>query len=246
MIYEKFDLIECLRLAIANGGNKGSNMTKDIVLGELALLSPAAAMWAGLLLRGVELERIAIITPSEAQYEHRRSVYDWQYEWDRFLSVIPGIVEFVRGPAKSADYYRVRNVLAKEIERAMIKNKFNPVNCRGQLDKVAKGLAEVVLKGHIFSKGMCAPCAGVGKFETFKDGKQDNIKRCERCDGTGKIPYTLKEKISIAGLTVSKSGYVERYAQYELIAESSIAEWNNQIRDRLARSFYYKDAPTTA
>lgn len=246
MIYEKFDLIECLRLAIANGGNKGSNMTKDIVLGEMALLSPAAAMWAGLLLSGVELERIAIITPSEAQYEEKRSKYDWQFEWDRFVSVTPGNVEFVRGPAKSADYYRVRNLLAGQIERAMIKNKFKPVNCRGQLLQVAKGLAEVVLKGHIFSKGMCAPCAGVGKFETFKDGKQDSIKRCDRCDGTGKIPYTLKEKIAIAGLQVSKSGYVERYAQYEIVGESCIAEWNNQIRDRLARSYYYKDAATTA
>jgi hypothetical protein len=36
---------------------------------------------------------------------------------------------------------------------------------------------------------------------------------------------------------VSKSGYLERYEPFELIAEAFIENWENCIRQRLARSF---------
>lgn len=241
MLTEQFDLIECLRLGAAANENSGARLTKDMVFGELAFLHGMASIWAGLLLGRVEMERIAIITPSEAHYEHRRSVYDWQYEWDRFVSVTPGKVEFVNGPARSADYYRIRNYIAGCIDEQMKKDKFQTANHHGMVIKVAKGIAEVVLKGHIFGKGMCPHCVGVGKFESFEKHKQVGVKRCDKCDGSGKLPFTINEKIKIAGLNVSKSGYSERYQKYEIIGESLIAGWNNRIRDRLARSFYYKE-----
>lgn len=69
MLVEKFDFIELLRLAIAQGKAEGKKISKDVVLGELALLSPAAKLWATVLIEKVDFERIAIITPAQKQTE---------------------------------------------------------------------------------------------------------------------------------------------------------------------------------
>lgn len=250
MLNEKFDTLELLRLAIADReGNSRCRMTRSVVLGELAFLQPAASLWAGLLLQRVEVERVVVITPPIAVRErwiksaNPNIPKSDDKEWSQCISYTHGKVEFTDGQVKSGDFYRVRNILARLIEKAMIANRFRPTTLSGRVDKIAKGLAEVVLRGHIFGKGMCSKCAGVGKLEVYKDGKQDGIENCERCGATGKLPYTINEKIKIAGLIVAKSGYQERYLPYERVAESYVAEWNNQIRDQLARSFYFKDSP---
>ena len=69
---------------------------------------------------------------------------------------------------------------------------------------------------------------------------EEGAKFCDKCGGTGKRPYTLHEKITIADLKVSKSGYSERYEPYELIAEGCIENWENSIRNSLARSFHFE------
>ncbi|MFH6837106.1 hypothetical protein ACHRCE_19295, partial [Acinetobacter baumannii] len=68
---------------------------------------------------------------------------------------------------------------------------------------------------------------------------------CDKCGGTGKRPYTLHEKITIAKLKASKSGYSERYEPYELIAEACIENWENSIRTSLARSFHFESEEIT-
>lgn len=119
----------------------------------------------------------------------------------------------------------------------MIKKNFKPNNCQGDLTNVAKGIAEVVLRGRLFVKAMCSHCQGLGKLELYNDkGYPDGSKFCNKCNSTGKRPYTLHEKITIAKLSVSKSGYLERYEPFELVAEGFIENWENCIRQRLARS----------
>lgn len=123
----------------------------------------------------------------------------------------------------------------------MIKKNFKPNNCQGDLSNVAKGIAEVVLRGRLFTKAMCGHCQGLGKLELFNEkGYPNGSKFCDKCSGTGKRPYTLHEKITIAKLKVSKSGYSERYEPYELIAEACIENWENTIRTSLARSFHFE------
>ncbi len=123
----------------------------------------------------------------------------------------------------------------------MIKKNFKPNNCQGDLSNVAKGIAEVVLRGRLFTKAMCGHCQGLGKLELFNEkGYPSGSKFCDKCSGTGKRPYTLHEKITIAKLKVSKSGYSERYEPYELIAEACIENWENTIRTSLARSFHFE------
>lgn len=123
----------------------------------------------------------------------------------------------------------------------MIKKNFKPNNCQGDLTNVAKGVAEVVLRGHLFVKAMCPPCQGLGKLEIF-EGNANPIgtKFCEKCEGSGKRPYTLNEKINIAHLTLTKTAYIKSYQKYELLGESIVAEWENQIRNRLAKSFHFE------
>ena len=44
-------------------------------------------------------------------------------------------------------------------------------------------------------KAMCGACQGLGKLETFNSkGFPEGAKFCEKCNGTGKRPYTLNEK----------------------------------------------------
>ena len=237
MLVEKFDFLELLRLAIAQSEGTGK-ITKNIVLGEIALLPTHTKKWAELLIDRVDFERIALITESKKIYEtqiingveHRKRIDD-----------IPGKVEFKKGEITHADFFRVRNVLAGKIHKEMIKKNFKPNNCQGDLSNVAKGIAEVVLRGRLFTKAMCSRCQGLGKLELFNDkGYPDGSKFCEKCTGTGKRPYTLHEKITIAKLKVSKSGYSERYEPYELIAEAYIENWENNIRSNLSRSFHFE------
>ncbi|MCE6629390.1 hypothetical protein [Acinetobacter pittii] len=237
MLVEKFDFIELLRLAIAQSEGKGK-ITKHVVLGEIALLPTGAKKWAELLLERVDFERIAEVTESKKIYETR--VINGQ-EVKKRIGEIPGKVEFKKGEINSGDFFRVRNFLAGKIHREMIKNNFKPNNCQGDLSNVAKGIAEVVLRGRLFTKAMCGHCQGMGKLEMFNQkGYPDGSKFCEKCAGTGKRPYTLHEKITIAKLKVSKSGYSERYEPYELIAEACIENWENSIRTSLARSFHFE------
>lgn len=241
MLVEKFDFIEFLRLAIAQGRGEGKKISKDIVLGEIALMPRHTRMWACLLLEKIDFERIAIITPAEEQYKLMVSKYRAGYEWERRIEDKPGKVEFKQGEIKSADFFRVRNILAAEIVKEMIKRKFKPNNAQGDLINIAKGLAEVVLRGHLLVKAMCGACQGLGKLEIFNASKFPcGVKPCLKCDGTGKRPYTLHEKITIANLTVSKSGYSERYAKFELLGESIVAQWENEIRGRLSRAFNFE------
>ncbi|MCF1279780.1 hypothetical protein [Acinetobacter pittii] len=237
MLVEKFDFIELLRLAIAQSEGKGK-ITKHVVLGEIALLPAGAKKWAELLLERVDFERIAEITETKKIYETR--IINGK-ESKKRIGEIPGKVEIKKGEINSADFFRVRNVLAGKIHREMIKKNFKPNNCQGDLSNVAKGIAEVVLRGRLFTKAMCGHCQGLGKLELFNEkGYPSGSKFCDKCGGTGKRPYTLHEKITIAKLKVSKSGYSERYEPYELIAEACIENWENSIRTSLARSFHFE------
>ncbi|OEY96000.1 hypothetical protein BJD20_12895 [Acinetobacter proteolyticus] len=241
MLVEKFDFLEVLRLAIAQSEGKGK-ITKSIVLGEMALLSPGAKMWAEILVERVDFERIAIITPAEEQTELFISKYDFNYQVERRIEDKPGKVEFKTGEIKSALFFKVRNKLAKVIHKEMVKKNFKPNNPQGSLENVAKAMAEVVLRGHLFVKAMCPPCQGLGKLEIF-DGHKNPIgtKFCEKCEGSGKRPYTLKEKIDIAHLTITKTAYIKSYQKYEQLGESIVAEWENEIRARLAKSFHFDE-----
>ncbi|MEI1686955.1 hypothetical protein V8P55_01560 [Acinetobacter baumannii] len=242
MLVEKFDFIELLRLAIAQSEGKGK-ITKHVVLGEIALLPPGAKKWAELLLERVDFERIAEITETKKIYETR--IINGK-ETKKRIGEIPGKVEIKKGEINSADFFRVRNVLAGKIHREMIKKNFKPNNCQGDLTNVAKGIAEVVLRGRLFTKAMCGHCQGIGKLELFNEkGYPNGSKFCDKCVGTGKRPYTLHEKITIAKLKVSKSGYSERYEPYELIAEACIENWENSIRTSLARSFHFEPEEIT-
>ncbi|MFX8819625.1 hypothetical protein ABTM55_12155 [Acinetobacter baumannii] len=237
MLVEKFDFIELLRLAIAQGEGKGK-ITKHVVLGEIALLPAGAKKWAELLLERIDFERIAEITETKKIYETR--IINGK-ESKKRIGEIPGKVEIKKGEINSADFFRVRNVLAGKIHREMIKKNFKPNNCQGDLSNVAKGIAEVVLRGRLFTKAMCGHCQGLGKLELFNEkGYPSGSTFCDKCSGTGKRPYTLHEKITIAKLKVSKSGYSERYEPYELIAEACIENWENTIRTSLARSFHFE------
>ncbi|EMC5392569.1 hypothetical protein ACU988_003469 [Acinetobacter baumannii] len=242
MLVEKFDFIELLRLAIAQSEGKGK-ITKHVVLGEIALLPAGAKKWAELLLERVDFERIAEITETKKIYETR--IINGK-ESKKRIGEIPGKVEIKKGEINSADFFRVRNVLAGKIHREMIKKNFKPNSCQGDLSNVAKGIAEVVLRGRLFTKAMCGHCQGLGKLELFNEkGYPNGSKFCDKCGGTGKRPYTLHEKITIAKLKVSKSGYSERYEPYELIAEACIENWENSIRTSLARSFHFESEEIT-
>ena len=237
MLVEQFDFLELLRLAIAQSNGKGK-ITKDVVLGEIALMPTQAKKWAELLIERVDFERIALVTETKKIYE--TNIING-VEVKKRIDEIPGKVEFKRGEINSADFFRVRNVLAGKIHKEMIKKNFKPNNCQGDLTNVAKGVAEVVLRGRLFTKAMCGHCQGLGKLELVNaKGFPDGSKFCDKCEGTGKRPYTLHEKITIAKLNVSKSGYSERYAPYELIAEAAIENWEHCIRDSLARSFHFE------
>lgn len=237
MLVEKFDFLELLRIAIAQSNGKGK-ITKDVVLGEIALMPAQAKKWAELLIERVDFERIALVTETKKIYE--TNIING-VEVKKRIDEIPGKVEFKKGEIKSADFFRVRNVLAGKIHKEMIKKNFKPNNCQGDLTNVAKGVAEVVLRGRLFTKAMCGHCQGLGKLELFNaKGFPNGSKFCDKCEGTGKRPYTLHEKITIAKLNVSKSGYSERYAPYELIAEAAIENWEHCIRDSLARSFHFE------
>ncbi|HCQ9568116.1 TPA: hypothetical protein OMR16_003664, partial [Acinetobacter baumannii] len=218
-------------------------ITKHVVLGEIALLPAGAKKWAELLLERVDFERIAEITETKKIYETR--IINGK-ESKKRIGEIPGKVEIKKGEINSADFFRVRNVLAGKIHREMIKKNFKPNNCQGDLSNVAKGIAEVVLRGRLFTKAMCGHCQGLGKLELFNEkGYPNGSKFCDKCGGTGKRPYTLHEKITIAKLKVSKSGYSERYEPYELIAEACIENWENSIRTSLARSFHFESEEIT-
>ncbi|HGH3281788.1 MULTISPECIES: hypothetical protein [Acinetobacter calcoaceticus/baumannii complex] len=241
MLVEKFDFIELLRLAIAQGKAEGKKISKDVVLGELALLSPAAKLWATVLIEKVDFERIAIITPAQKQTETFYSKYDFNFQTERRIEDIPGKVEFVRGEIKSGDFFRARNKLAVKIHEEMVKKKFTPTNAQGDLTNLAKGIAEVVLRGHVFVKAMCSSCQGIGKIELFNSmGYPDGSKFCEKCNGTGKRPYTLNEKMKLAGISATKTAYIKSYQKFELFGESIVAEWENEIRSRISRSFRFE------
>lgn len=241
MLVEKFDFIELLRLAIAQGKAEGKKISKDVVLGELALLSPPARLWATVLVEKVDFERIAIITPAQKQTETFYSKYDFNFESERRIEDIPGKVEFVRGEIKSGNFFRARNKLAVKIHDEMVKKKFKPTNAQGDLTNLAKGIAEIILRSHVFVKAMCGACQGLGKLEIFNSkGIPDGSKFCEKCNGTGKRPYTLKEKMEIAGIDATKTAYIKSYQKFELFGESIIAQWENEIRSRISRSFRFE------
>lgn len=241
MLVEKFDFIELLRLAIAQGKAEGKKISKDVVLGELALLSPAAKLWATVLIEKVDFERIAIITPAQKQTETFYSKYDFNFQTERRIEDIPGKVEFVRGEIKSGNFFRARNKLAVKIHEEMVKKKFTPTNAQGDLTNLARGIAEVVLRGHVFVKAMCGVCQGLGKIETFGlNGFPNGAMFCGKCNGTGKRLYTLKEKMNIAGIDATKTAYIKSYQKFELLGESIVAEWENEIRTRISRSFRFE------
>lgn len=241
MLVEKFDFIELLRLAIAQGKAEGKKISKDVVLGELALLSPAAKLWATVLIEKVDFERIAIITPAQKQTETFYSKYDFNFQTERRIEDIPGKVEFVRGEIKSGNFFRARNKLAVEIHKEMVEKKFTPTNAQGDLTNLAKGMAEIILRGHVFVKAMCGVCQGLGKIETFGlNGFPKGAMFCGKCNGTGKRPYTLKEKMNIAGIDATKTAYIKSYQKFELFGESIVAEWENDIRTRISRSFRFE------
>ncbi len=189
----------------------------------------------------VDFERIAIITPAQKQTETFYSKYDFNFQTERRIEDIPGKVEFVRGEIKSGNFFRARNKLAVEIHKEMVKKKFTPTNAQGDLTNLAKGMAEIILRGHVFVKAMCGVCQGLGKIETFGlNGFPNGAMFCGKCNGTGKRPYTLKEKMNIAGIDATKTAYIKSYQKFELFGESIVAEWENEIRTRISRSFRFE------
>ncbi|EMD2134942.1 hypothetical protein VQX02_003685, partial [Acinetobacter baumannii] len=139
------------------------------------------------------------------------------------------------------NFFRARNKLAVEIHKEMVKKKFTPTNAQGDLTNLAKGMAEIILRGHVFVKAMCGACQGIGKLETFNSkGFPDGARFCEKCNGTGKRPYTLNEKMKIAGIVATKTAYIKSYQKFELFGESIVAEWENEIRSRISRSFRFE------
>lgn len=241
MLVEKFDFLEFLRLAIAQGKAEGKKISKDIVLGEIALMTPAAKLWASLLVQDVNFERIAIITPAQKQTETFYSKYDFSFQTERRVEDIPGKVEFIKGQIKSGDFFRVRNKLASIIHKDMVKNKFAPTNAQGDLSNTAKGIAEIVLREHVFVKAMCNACQGLGKLEIYDaKGNPNGSKFCDKCNGTGKRPYTLNEKMKIARIDATKTAYIKSYQKYERLGESIVAEWENEIRSKLCRAFRFE------
>lgn len=237
---EKFDLLEYLKLAIQDVNEKGKDLSKSIIVGELAFLKPAEQLWASLLIHHIEVERIVKVAPYKAQYqkiEHAPNV-----TFIRRLADKPGKVKITKGEVKSTDFFKMRNVVANQIHKQMIKDNFKPRNDRGELSGIAKGMAEVVLRNHLFVKGMCGACNGLGKHEIYSDGEVIGHKFCERCNNTGKISYTIKEKMTIAKLSISKSTYTECYAKYEALGESIIAQYENKIRNHLANALYKEEA----
>lgn len=198
-------------------------------------------LWATVLVEKVDFERIAIITPAQKQTETFYSKYDFNFQTERRIEDIPGKVEFVRGEIKSGNFFRARNKLAVEIHKEMVKKKFTPTNAQGDLTNLAKGIAEIVLRGHVFVKAMCSACQGIGKIELFNSmGYSDGSKFCEKCNGTGKRPYTLNEKMKLAGINATKTAYIKSYQKYELFGESIVAQWENEIRSRISRSFRFE------
>ncbi|MCU4634765.1 hypothetical protein KTJ64_18335, partial [Acinetobacter baumannii] len=165
----------------------------------------------------------------------------FNFQTERRIEDIPGKVEFVRGEIKSGNFFRARNKLAVEIHKEMVKKKFTPTNAQGDLTNLAKGMAEIILRGHVFVKAMCGVCQGLGKIETFGlNGFPNGARFCEKCNGTGKRPYTLKEKMNIAGIDATKTAYIKSYQKFELFGESIVAEWENEIRTRISRSFRFE------
>ena len=237
---EKFDLLECLKLAIQDVNEKGKELSKSIIVGELAFLKPAEQLWASLLIQHVDFERIVKITPPQSRHLVCRS--ESGEIWLRRLADKPGKVKISKGGVKSTDFFKMRNVVANQIHKQMIKDNFKPRNDRGELSGIAQGMAEVVLRNHLFVKGMCGACSGLGKHEIYSHGEVVGYKFCERCNNTGKIPYTIKEKMDIAKLTITKTSYCKYYKQYEDLGESIIAEYENRICDHLAKALYKENA----
>ncbi len=238
MLVEKLDFLELLRVSIAHGAANNGKMPKDVILGELALLDSTAQMWAELLVEKVDFERIALITEAKKVYE--TNIVNG-VEVKKRIDDIPGKVEFAKGGVNSANFFKIRNKLAVKIHKVMIQDNFKPNNVQGDLSNVAKGLAEVVLRNRLFVKAMCAKCQGLGRLEKFNGDMHAGEERCTKCDGYGKRPYTLNEKINIAKLKVSKSGYVERYFKYEELGEGVVMGWEDKIRSRIAKSFHFKE-----
>lgn len=239
LLREKFDLLELLKLAIVDANEKGKELSKSVIVGEIAFLPREVQLWALLLVNHIEHERIVKITEAKPRTKKVKCVSG--AVWQRRIADKPGKVKVSKGDVKSNDFFRMRNIVARKIHEQMIKDNFRPRNCRGDLSNLAKGMAEVVLRGSLFVKGMCGACNGLGKHEVYKDGEHTGFKFCESCNATGKVPYTIKEKIQIAKLVVAKSGYAERYAKYENLGESIIATYENQIRTQLARSLCFDE-----
>lgn len=238
MLVEKFDFIEFLRLAIASGAANGKKISKDIVLGELALMPKNTQMWACLLLEKVEFERVALITEAKKIYETQ--IINGE-EVKRRIDDIPGKVKMTQGEISSAVFFKVRNIIASKIHKEMIRNKFKPSNAQGDLSNIAKGVADAVLRGHVLVKAMCGACQGLGKLELFNhDTPFISSKFCNKCDGSGRLPYTINEKMKIAKLSITKTAYLKSYSKYELVGEAIIAQWMNEIRDRLLRAFRFE------
>lgn len=99
-----------------------------MVLGEIALLSPRAKKWAELLLERVDFERIAVVTESRKIYE--TNIINGKAVKKR-IEDIPGRVEIKKGDISSAEFFKVRNLLAGKIHNEMIKKNFKPNNCQG-------------------------------------------------------------------------------------------------------------------
>ncbi len=126
MLVEKFDFLELLRLAIAQSNGKGK-ITKDVVLGEIALLPPQAKKWAEILLERVDFERIAVVTESKKIYE--TNIINGK-EVKKRIDDIPGKVVIKNGNRSSTEFFKIRNFLATKIHKEMIKKNFKLITAK--------------------------------------------------------------------------------------------------------------------
>ncbi|HCG3529858.1 TPA: hypothetical protein NJU05_003611 [Acinetobacter baumannii] len=46
--------------------------------------------------------------------------------------------------------------------------------------------------------------------------------------------------MEIANIDATKTAYIKSYQKYEQLGESVVAEWENEIRERIQRSFRFE------
>lgn len=92
------------------------------------------------------------------------------------------------------------------------------------IDQLAYGIARSALMQSLRGRGECPKCIGYG----VTLGKP-----CTRCDGAGVVLVTEQERADLSGLGLSRQAYMGKWADYEAVAAGVVADWQEQIRERM-------------